>query len=103
MLSDGLGKGSSSGSGASKVVSGIILAFGISVTLAFQASPVQLIVIAQALTVLVAPVLAILILVMANRRRLMGSLTNTWWQNVMGVLAIGSVVLLSIRLLTTLF
>ena len=72
MLSDGLGRGASSSSITAKVVSGSILAFGIIVTLLFQASPIQLIVIAQALTIFVAPLLAALILIMANRKSLMG-------------------------------
>ena len=55
------------------------------------------------MTVFVAPILATLIIVMANRRRLMGSLTNTWWQNLFGLVALASVVLLSGRLFVTLF
>ena len=80
----------SSSSLTAKVVSGSILAFGIIVTLIFQASPVQLIVIAQALTVFVAPVLAALILIMANRKSLMGGMRNKWWQNVAGIIGLAS-------------
>lgn len=54
-LSDALGRGASSGSRTAKIVSAVILLWGIGVTLTFQASPVQLIIMAQALTVLVAP------------------------------------------------
>lgn len=102
MLSDGLGRGASSGSRTAKVVSGTILAFGVAVALIFQQAPVQLIVIAQALTVLVAPVLAVLIIVMANRRSLMGEMRNRWWQNVLGIVGLVSVVALSVRLVISL-
>lgn len=102
MLADGLGRGASSSSLTAKVVSASILAFGIVITLAFQSSPVELIVIAQALTVLVAPVLATLIVVMANRRSLMGDLRNRWWHNVLGVVGLVSVLALSVRLLVSL-
>ncbi|WP_430645136.1 Nramp family divalent metal transporter [Agromyces sp. GXS1127] len=102
MLSDGLGRGASSGSRTAKIVSGAILAFGVTVALVFQQAPVQLIVIAQALTVLVAPVLAVLIIVMANRRSLMGEMRNRWWQNVLGVVGLVSVVALSVRLVISL-
>jgi manganese transport protein len=102
MLSDGLGRGASSGSRTAKIVSGTILAFGVAVALIFQQAPVQLIVIAQALTVLVAPVLAILIIVMANRRSLMGEMRNHWWQNVVGIIGLVSVVALSVRLVLSL-
>ena len=103
MLSDGLGRGATAASRTAKLISAVILAFGLAVTLAFQSSPVQLIVIAQAMTVFVAPILATLIIVMANLRRLMGSLTNTWWQNLFALVALASVVLLSGRLFVTLF
>lgn len=98
MLSDGLGRGSSSGSITAKVVSASILGFGVVITLIFQASPVQLIVIAQALTVFVAPVLAALIIIMANRRSLMGDMRNKWWQNLLGVVGLVAVLALSVRL-----
>jgi Mn2+/Fe2+ NRAMP family transporter len=102
MLSDAFGKGASSSSRTAKIVSGSILAFGVVVTLIFQASPIQLIVIAQALTVLVAPVLAVLIIIMANRGSLMGTLRNRWWQNVAGVIGLVSVIALSVRLVISL-
>ncbi|MBN9177450.1 MAG: Nramp family divalent metal transporter [Microbacterium sp.] len=102
MLSDGLGRGASSSSRTAKTVSGAILAFGVAITVIFQSSPVQLIVIAQALTVLVAPVLALLIIVMANRRSLMGDLRNRWWQNLAGGIGLVAVLALSVRLVTSL-
>jgi Mn2+/Fe2+ NRAMP family transporter len=84
------------------MISGSILAFGVIVALIFQSSPVQLIVIAQALTVLVAPVLAALIIIMANRRTLMGGMRNRWWQNLLGIIGLAAVIALSVRLLVTL-
>lgn len=101
MLSDALGRGASSSSRTAKLVSGAILAFGVAVALIFQAAPIQLIVIAQALTILVAPVLAVLIVVMANRRSLMAEMRNTWWQNLFGVVGLIAVLALSIRLISS--
>lgn len=102
MLSDALGKGASAGSLTAKIISASILTFGVAITLSFQASPIQLIVIAQALTVLIAPVLAVLIIIMANRRTLMGTMSNKWWQNAAGVLGLLSVLALSVRLVVSL-
>lgn len=99
MLSDGLGKGSSSGSGSAKISSASILTFGVAITLIFQGSPIQLIVTAQALTVFVAPVLAALIILMANRSGLMAEMRNKWWQNVCGLIGLVAVLALSVRLL----
>jgi Mn2+/Fe2+ NRAMP family transporter len=98
MLSDGLGRGASSNSGTARGVSAVVLVFGVGVTLIFQAAPVQLIVTAQALTVFVAPVLAVLIIVMANRGGLMEDMRNRWWQNLFGVIGLAAVVALSVRL-----
>jgi len=95
MFSDALGSGSSPSTRTAKITAGVILTFGLIVTLAFQKSPVQLIVVAQALTVFVAPMLALLILLMSNKRDLMGDLRNNRWQNVFGVLGFLSVLSLS--------
>ena len=47
-----------------------------------------LIVIGQSLTVLIAPLLGVLILVMANKASLMGELRNRWWQNLFGAIGL---------------
>jgi len=103
MLSDALGRGASAETRTARLGSGFILAFGIVITLIFSGtSPVQLIVIAQALTVLFAPILAALIIIMANSRRLMGDLRNKWWQNLLGIIGLVSVLALGVRLVISL-
>lgn len=103
MLSDAFGRGASADSKTARLGSAFILAFGLAVTVIFAgSSPVQLIVLAQALTVLFAPILAILIIIMANNRKLMGDLRNRWWQNVLGVIGLLAVLALSVRLLASL-
>ena len=102
MLSDAFGHGARAGSAAARIATAIILAFGLAITLMFQASPVGLIVIAQSLTVLIAPLLGILLFVMANRASLMGDLRNRWWHNVLAAVGLVSIVATSIRLVTAL-
>lgn len=102
MLSDALGRGASSGSRTAKIVSAIILLWGIGITLAFQASPVELIIMAQALTVLVAPLLGALLIIMSNRRRFMGDLRNSWWKNVFAVIGFIAILATSVRLVMSL-
>jgi manganese transport protein len=102
MLSDAMGRGTHAGSPAARIVTGMILAFGLIITLSFQSSPVGLIVIAQSLTVLIAPLLGVLILVMANRSSLMGELRNRWWHNLFGTIGLIAIVASSIRLITLL-
>jgi hypothetical protein len=87
MLSDALGRGAKAGSPTARIFTGVILAFGLVITLSFQASPVGLIVIAQSLTVLIAPLLGVLIIIMANKASIMGDLRNKWWQNLFGAIA----------------
>lgn len=102
MISDALGKGHTASSPAAKAGISIILLFGLLITVIFNSAPVQLIVVAQATTVFVAPILAILIIIMSNNKELMGRMVNKWWQNIMGIIGLFVVVVLSIRLVLTL-
>jgi manganese transport protein len=102
LLSDGLGWGNRLDSGRVKVLILAILAFGAIVTAAANTSPVQLIVVAQALTVLVAPMLGVLLIVLANNRGLMGRMRNRPWQNAVSVLGLVAIAATCYRLLTTL-
>lgn len=95
MLSDALGKGSSPSTPTAKMTAAAILAWGLVITLMFTSSPIQLIIIAQALTVLIAPLLALLLFVMSNNRQLMGDLRNTMFKNVIGALGFASILSLS--------
>ena len=98
MLSDALGRGAASGSRTAKVVSAVILLWGIAIALAFQSSPVGLIITAQALTVLVAPLLGALLIIMSNRRAFMGDLRNRWWHNVFAAIGFVAILATSVRL-----
>ena len=51
---------------------------------------------------LFAPVLAALIIVMANNRKLMEDLRNKWWQNLLGLVGLIAVLALGIRLVISL-
>lgn len=90
LLSDGLGWGGSFGSVRTKLLVGFVLAFGLFVVAVVPGSRVQLIIMAQAMTVLVAPLLAILLIVIANNR-LMGQFRNRWWQNLIAVFGLMSI------------
>jgi Mn2+/Fe2+ NRAMP family transporter len=102
MVSDALGRGAKAGSPMARIFTGMILAFGLITTLSFQSSPVGLIVIAQSLTVLIAPLLGVLIVVMANKAYVMGDLRNKWWHNLFAAIGLIAIIASSIRLITTL-
>lgn len=104
LLSDGLGWGNRLDSPRVKTLILVVLAFGLTVTLAAGSqSPVQLLITAQALTVVFAPVLGVLLFILANNRGLMGDLRNKPWQNVFGVLGLVAILATCYRLLTIIF
>jgi Mn2+/Fe2+ NRAMP family transporter len=100
LLSDGLGRGNQLSS--VRVRLGIlgVLAFGGIVTAVVGGSPIQLIIVAQALTVVVAPLLGVLLVILANNRRLMGDLRNRWWQNAIAVLGLVAILATCYKLVT---
>lgn len=91
LLADGLGWGNRFASRRVRLGMFAVLAVGAAVTATAAGSPVQLIVVAQSLTVVVAPLLGVLLMVLANNRRLMGELGNRWWQNVLGIAGLATI------------
>ncbi|APU22905.1 Nramp family divalent metal transporter [Actinoalloteichus sp. GBA129-24] len=101
LLSDGLGWGNRLSSRRVRAMILVVLAFGALVAVLAQGSPVELIILAQALTVLVAPFLGVLLFLLANTRRLMGDLRNRWWQNIVATIGLLSIAATCLRLITT--
>ena len=75
--------------------------FGAAVTVVVGGSPIQLIIGAQALTVVVASLLGILLVILANNRTLMGDLRNRWWQNTLSAIGVIAILATCYRLITT--
>jgi manganese transport protein len=101
LLADGLGWGNALSNPRVKSLILVVLGFGLTVTLvAGGQSPVQLLVLAQAMTVVFAPILGVLLVILANNKNLMGDLRNRTWQNVFGVLGLVAILATCYRLLT---
>ncbi|MGC7095368.1 Nramp family divalent metal transporter [Amycolatopsis lurida] len=102
LLADGLGWGNKLSS--TRVRLGIlgVLTFGAAVTVIAGGSPVQLIIGAQALTVVIAPLLGVLLVLLANNRKLMGELRNRWWQNIIAAIGIIAILATCYRLAVSL-
>ncbi|SIQ85925.1 NRAMP (natural resistance-associated macrophage protein) metal ion transporters [Rhizobium sp. RU33A] len=83
LLSDGVGWGGSFDALRTKILVACVLAFGALVVALAPGSRVQLIIFAQAMTVLVAPFLAGLLMIISNGQE-MGAMRNTVTQNVLG-------------------
>ncbi len=103
LLADGLGWGNNLSEKRVKILVYAVLAFGAVVAAVFGGkSPVQLIVVANALTVLVAPILGVLLIVLSNNKKLMGTMVNTWWQNVMVGIGLAAILATCYRLIIVL-
>jgi manganese transport protein len=103
LFSDGLGWGNALANPRVKALILLILAFGLTVTLAAGGeSPEQLLILAQALTVVFAPVLGVLLFVLSNNKRLMGDMRNRAWQNVFGLLGLAAILATCYSLVTEL-
>lgn len=101
LLADGLGWGNALDQRRVKALILLVLAFGLTVTVVFSGqSPVELLILAQALTVVFAPILGVLLFVLANNKNLMGDLRNRPWQNVLGVLGLIAILATCYRLIT---
>ena len=101
LLSDGLGWGGTFDSARSKMLVGCVLAFGFLVVAFAPGSRIQLIILAQAMTVLVAPMLGVLLVLTANNR-LLGDLRNRWWQNLFAAAGLISIFATSVLLILSL-
>ena len=104
LLSDGLGWGNRLSSWHVRLGVLGVLSVGATITvLAEGTSPVKLIIAAQALTVIVAPFIGILLVILSNNRRLMGDLRNKWWQNAAAAVGIVAIFATCYQLTVTTF
>jgi len=94
LLADGLGIGRGFDNPRVKAAASAALLMGMIVALLamrYEASRVTSIVVAQAMTLLLAPLCGIVLLVVANRKDVMGEHRNGIWMNALGVLGLAVV------------
>ncbi|WP_174729224.1 Nramp family divalent metal transporter [Mesobacillus harenae] len=103
MLSDGLGMGSKLSSKAVKGFILLVMAFGSLIGIIFGSAPVNMIIFAQAITIVIVPFIAIALLVVANDEKIMGSLKNTLWKNIIGVTGLIVLILLAVNNIINIF
>ena len=80
-----------------------ILMFGAVVAIFNNGSPIKLIILAQALTVLVAPFLGVLLFGISSKKNIMGDLVNNTLHKIMGIIGLIAILSLSFRLVIKLF
>lgn len=103
MLSDGFGLGRKLESKSVRGFISLVMIFGSIVGIIFGGSPINLIIFAQAITIIVVPFIAIAILVVANNQSIMGSLKNTLWKNILGIIGLIVLILLAINNVINIF
>ncbi|UYZ21712.1 Nramp family divalent metal transporter [Mesobacillus jeotgali] len=103
MLADGLGLGSKLSSKAVKGLILLVMAFGSLIGIIFGAAPINMIIFAQAITIVIVPFIAIALLVVANDEKIMGSLKNTLWKNIFGIAGLIVLILLAVNNIINIF
>ncbi|MFD0713440.1 Nramp family divalent metal transporter [Paenibacillus sp. GCM10027626] len=97
MLSDGFGWGKSLNDRSVKVLSSLLLVGSTLLAVVLNTNPIELIVMAQATTILGAPLIAIVLLLLGNNKKVLGNNTNGIVVNVLAVAATLWLIYLSIN------
>ncbi|GAB3770395.1 divalent metal cation transporter [Spirosoma horti] len=96
LLGDALGYGSQLGSTRVKYLIATVMLIGATIAMIFGKLPLQLIIFAQSITILVVPFIGIAMYTIANDRQIMGQYTNTLPVKIAG--AAGLLVILSLAI-----
>lgn len=97
LLADGLGIGDSMNSKWAKIMASVIMALGTLFASLLKANPVQMLVMAQAVTIFGAPLMTIVMVLLANDEKIVGKYKNNWLTNTISIATICWVIFLSIR------
>lgn len=95
LLADGLGIGSKMESKWAKIFASFVMILGTTVTIIFGKNPIQLLVLAQGTTMLAVPIIAIVIMLLANDEEIMKEHKNPLFLNIIGVISIAWLLFLS--------
>lgn len=88
MLSDAFGQGRDLRSGKVRGFIVSVIAIGGGIAVYFGGFPLQLIIFAQAFTIIFAPIAAVFILLVANNQKIMGDLVNKRTDNILPIIAL---------------
>lgn len=88
LLGDALGFGSSLSSKKVKVLISVVMILGCFVSVSFGKLPLELIVLAQSVTIFLVPFIGISILVIANSKKVMGENANSLFYKIIGALGL---------------
>ncbi|MFK7768460.1 MAG: Nramp family divalent metal transporter [Mariniblastus sp.] len=80
-----------------KSVASVVVLIGVMMGILLPNSPIETIILAQVANGLLLPIVAVLLLVMANRSDIMGEFRNRWLTNILGVVVIGITILIAFK------
>lgn len=103
MLGDGLGFSNSLDNNYVKGFIGAVMLFGAIIAISFGRLPLELIVLAQSVTIFLVPFIGISIFLVGNSEEIMGEKKNNMFQKIVGILGIGLVVFLAFTNFKVLF
>jgi Mn2+/Fe2+ NRAMP family transporter len=103
LLADALGYGSLLSSKMVRVLIAVVMVIGATIAILFGKIPLQLIVLAQSVTIFLVPFIGIALFVIANDSKIMGKHKNTLFQKVFGALGLLILIVLAIINLKELF
>lgn len=92
LLGDAFGYGSGLNSGKVRIIIGVIMFIGATVAITFGKLPLELIILAQTITIFIVPFIGIALFLVANDKKIMGPLKNNAFANIAG--GIGLLVML---------
>ncbi|WP_298707976.1 Nramp family divalent metal transporter [uncultured Chitinophaga sp.] len=103
LLGDALGYGGTLQSGMVRFFIGIIMVIGAVVAISFGKLPLELIVLAQAVTIFVVPFIGVALYLIANDEKIMGPMKNPPFIKIVGAIGLVIMALLMISNIKTLF
>jgi manganese transport protein len=103
LLSDAFGYSGNLSSLISRALIALVMILGAAVAIAFGKLPLQLIVIAQAVTILVVPFIGFAIYLVANDRKIMGKHRNKTFSNIAGGLGLLVIIFLALNNVKSIF
>lgn len=96
LLGDALGYGYRLNSKVVKFLIAVVMITGASIAIAFGKLPLELIVLAQSVTIFIVPVIGIALYAIANDEKIMGSQKNNLVQKIMGAIGLAIIIVLAI-------
>lgn len=103
MLGDALGFKNGLNNNHVKICIALVMVFGAAIAIAFGRLPLELIVLAQSVTIFLVPFIGISIFWVANDEKIMGDKKNNTFQRVAGLAGIGLVLFLAVKNFNVLF